>query len=143
MTITASSGQQAATPITYGEKTLVTIAGNQPADVLANAPTGGPSIPVKSQRIAFTINPIGTLAADALVTLCGEINGSSNFPIYYPNTKTVISWTGAEINNSVSGATPGLLATIDGLKVNSIKFVLALGATVASAANGIRTRVLD
>ena len=143
MTITASAGQQAAFPVQVGRMALALVGGSQPANVLSTAPTAGPVIPVTGQRISVSIAPFGTLANDAAVTLLGEINGSSYFPLYYPGTSTVISWTGTQINNAVSGAATGLLATIDGLKVNTIKFLLAIGTTTVSASNGVTTRVMD
>jgi hypothetical protein len=73
----------------------------------------------------------------------GDVNGSSYFPLYYPGTTTVISFTGTQINNAVAGATTGLCATVDGIKVNGIKFILANGSTTVNASNGITVRVMD
>lgn len=145
MPLTASIGQQADTKIAVGNKALALVAGNQPSNVLANAPTAGPIIPISSQRITLSISPIvgAVLSDDAVVTLLGEINGSSFFPLYYPGTKNLIQWTGADIKQALSGAATGLMATIDGLKVNNIKFLLAIGSTAATSANGITTRVMD
>lgn len=143
MPITASSGQQAATPIRVGNKQLALVNGGQPANVLSTAPAAGNIIPINSSRLAISLVPVGSLSDDATVTLLGEINGSSYFPMYYPNTKTLIQWTGAEIKQALSGASAGLLATIEGIKVNSIKFLLAIGSTTVSASNGVNTRVLD
>jgi hypothetical protein len=143
MTITASVGQQAAMQTQIGRMSLALVGGSQPANVLSTAPTAGPVIPVTGQRLTVSVAPFGTLANDASVTLLGEINGSSYFPIFYAGTTTVASWTGTQINNAVAGAATGLLATIDTVKVNSIKFVLSNGTTTVSASNGVTTRVMD
>lgn len=140
--ITASAGQQAATPIQHGTTNLALVSGSQPANVLSNAPTSGPLIPITSQRIAITIAPFGTIADDLIVYLQAEINGSSFFNVIDPRTGNPIQWTGAQIKATLGGAGAGVYQVVE-VKANRIKFGMVVGATTVSASNGVITRVMD
>ena len=142
MPITAATGVQLATPIQYGTNNLALVSGGQPANVLSNAPTTGPIIPITSQRVAITIAPFGTIADDLIVYLQAQINGSSFFNVIDPRTGTPLQWTGAQIKAALGGAGAGVYQLVD-VKANAIKFGMVIGATAASASNGVITRVMD
>jgi len=142
MPITASTSQIAATPIGYGTTNLALVSGSQPANVLSNAPTAGPLIPIVSQRLGVSIAPFGTIADDLIVYLQAEINGSSFFNLLDPRTGNPIQWTGAQIKATLGGAAPGIYQVVD-VKANRIKFGMVIGATTPSASNGVITRVMD
>lgn len=142
MSITASAGQQAATPIQYGTTNLALVSGSQPANVLSNAPTSGPLIPITSQRIAISIAPFGTIADDLIVYLQAEINGSSFFNVIDPRTGNPIQWTGAQIKATLGGAAAGVYQVVE-VKANRVKFGMVVGGTTVSASNGVTTRVMD
>lgn len=139
---TASTGQQAGQPIQQGTTNLALVSGSQPSNVLSNAPTTGPSIPITCQLITVHIAPFGTIADDLIVYLQAEINGSSFFNLMNPATGTPYQWTGAQIKASTGGAGAGVIQTIP-VKANRIKFGMVIGATTASASNGVITRVMD
>lgn len=140
--ITASTGQQAAMPIAYGTTNLATVSGSQPANVLSNAPTAGPVIPITSQRIGITVAPFGTIADDLIVYLQAQINGSTYCNVLDPRTGNPIQWTGAQIKATLGGAGAGIYQLVD-VKANAVKFGMVIGATAASASNGVITRVMD
>lgn len=142
MPITASAGQQAAMPIAYGTTNLALVGGSQPANVLSNAPTSGPGIPITSQRIGITIAPFGTISDDLVVYLQAQINGSSYFNVLDPRTGNPMQWTGAQIKANLGGAGQGVYQLVD-VKANAIKFGMVIGTTTASASNGVITRVMD
>lgn len=142
MPITASSAQLAAQPITYGTTNLALVSGSQPANVLSNAPTAGPIIPITSQRIGITIAPFGTISDDLVVYLQAQINGSSYMNLLDPRTGNPIQWTGAQIKANTAGAAAGIYQLVD-VKANAIKFGMAIGTTTVSASNGVITRVMD
>lgn len=142
MTITASTAQIAAQPVTYGTTNLALVSGGQPPNLLSTAPTSGAAIPINSQRIAVTVQPFGTIADDMVIYLQAQINGSSYFNLTDPRTGNPIQWTGAQIKAGLGGASAGIYAVID-VKANAIKFGMVIGATVASTANGITVRVMD
>lgn len=142
MTITASTAQIAATPICHGTTNLALVSGSQPANVLSNAPTSGPIIPISSQRIGITIAPFGTIADDLVVYLQAQINGSSYMNLLDPRTGNPIQWTGAQIKANTGGASAGIYQLVD-VKANAIKFGMTIGSTVASSSNGVITRVMD
>ena len=142
MSITASAGQQAALSIQSGTTNLALVNGSQPANVLSNAPTAGPIIPITSQRIAITIAPFGTIADDLIVYLQAQINGSSYMNLLDPRTGNPIQWTGAQIKATTGGASAGIYQLVD-VKANAIKFGMVVGATTVSASNGVITRVMD
>lgn len=142
MTINASAGQQAATPVQYGTTNLALVSGSQPANVLSNAPTSGPIIPIISQRIGVHIAPFGTISDDLIVYLQAEINGSSFMNVIDPRTGSPIQWTGAQIKATLGGAAAGIYQLVD-VKCNRIKFGMVIGTTTASSSNGVITRVMD
>lgn len=131
MPITASAGQQAATPITQGTTNLALVSGGQPANVTQAAPTG-PAINITSQLLAITLAPVGTLDDVAVCEPQAQINSSSFFPIFQNGQK--VSFTGAQIK--AGGGLYFLLA----LKANQIRFVLTGQTTVGG---GVNTRVMD
>lgn len=142
MPLAPSAGQQAPMPIVSGTTNLALVSGSQPANVLSNAPTAGPIIPITSQRIAITIAPFGTIADDLIVYLQAQINGSSYMNLLDPRTGNPIQWTGAQIKATTGGASAGIYQLVD-VKANAIKFGMVIGATTASASNGVITRVMD
>jgi hypothetical protein len=142
MPITASTSQIAATPIGYGTTNLALVSGSQPANVLSNAPTAGPIIPIVSQRIGIHIAPFGTIADDLIVYLQAQINGSSYMNLLDPRTGNPMQWTGAQIKATTGGASAGIYQLVD-VKANAIKFGMVIGATTPSASNGVITRVMD
>ncbi len=142
MPFTASAGQQAALAIQQGTTNLALVSGSQPANVLSNAPTAGPIIPITSQRIGITIAPFGTISDDLVVYLQAQINGSSYMNLIDPRTGNPIQWTGAQIKATTGGASAGIYQLVD-VKANAIKFGMVIGTTTASASNGVITRVMD
>jgi len=135
MTITASSAQLAAQPITYGTTNLALVSGSQPANVTGASPTG-PLIPITTQKIAFTIVPTGTLDNASVIELQAEINGTALVPVYVNGTK--VSFTGTQIN---AGSGAGVYSVAE-VKANRIRFVMSTVGTT-SGANGVITRVMD
>lgn len=127
MPITASAGQQAATPVQSGGRTLRTV-----ANVTAASPTGA-VVDVTGDTFAVSLINTGTLDNAASFAIQGQINGSSFFPLFYPGTTTAITFTGTQIN-------AGLLATIN-VKCLQIRGVLTPGTTTGT--NGVIMRVLD
>ena len=142
MPFTASTGQQSGLPVVQGTTNLALVSGSQPANVLSNAPTTGPIIPITAQRIAISIAPFGTIADDLIVYLQAQINGSSYMNLIDPRTGAPMQWTGAQIKATTGGASAGIYQVVD-VKANAIKFGMAIGATAASASNGVITRVMD
>ena len=142
MAFTASAGQQSGLPIVQGTTNLALVSGSQPANVLSSAPTSGPIIPITSQRIGITIAPFGTISDDLVVYLQAQINGSSYMNVIDPRTGNPLQWTGAQIKATTGGASAGIYQVVD-VKANAIKFGMTIGATAASASNGVITRVMD
>lgn len=128
MSITASSGQQAPSPVIAGSRTLLL-----PNPALANGGNVTGTANIASDKFTVQLVPSGTLTNDAVFVLKGQVNGSSFFPLFYPNTTTPISFTGTQIN-------AGVLVTID-CKVLQVQGVLTPGTTTGS--NGVSMRILD
>lgn len=129
MPITASSGQQQALPVQAGSRTL-----QLPNPALQNGGNITGVATINSDKFTIQLVPSGTLAADASFALKAQINGSTYLPLCWPNTKTPIVFTGAEVN-------AGVIASIDA-KVLAIQGVLTPGSTAAGA-NGVSMRVID
>lgn len=142
MPLAPSAGQQAALPIQHGTTNLALVSGSQPANVLSNAPTAGPIIPITSQRIAITLAPFGTIADDLILYLQAQINGSSYMNVIDPRTGNPIQWTGAQIKATLGGASAGVYQVVE-VKANAVKFGMVIGGTTPSASNGVITRVMD
>lgn len=137
-----SQGQLGALPTQQGGNSLALVSGGQPPNVLTNLPTGGSPISIASQLIAITLAPFGSIADDLIVYLQAEINGSSFFNVINPATGNPYQWTGVQIKATLGGAAAGVYQLIP-IKANRIKFGMVIGASAASASNGVITRVMD
>ena len=130
---TVTAPQAFPSPIVNGSDSLYT-----PATITASSPTMTAQN-IYSNLITITLTPYGTLTSDATVTLEGQINGSSFFPITSPSG-TPYTWTGTQINASGAGGVTGLLAVLQ-IKAVQIRFVLTPGSTTGT--NGVIVRILD
>lgn len=126
MPFQASSGQQAATPVASGARSLRT-----PANVTASAPTGAAVDTTNGDRFTVHLINTGTLDNAASLALQAQINGSAFYPVLINGTAK--AWTGTQIN-------AGVIETLD-VKAQQIRFVLTPGTTTGS--NGVTVRVLD
>lgn len=120
--------------VRLGRKVLSLVGGGQPTNVTGGATTG-PAIPIRAERVSYTIIATGTVDDATVITLEAEINGSSFVPVM--RNGAVVEYTGAQIK---ARGNAGIFDTVD-LVANNIRFrITTLGTT--SGANGFITRVM-
>lgn len=126
MSISASSGQQAALPTQIGQRGY----NSSLSDVTASIPTMT-AVTIASDLITLALINTGVLDNAASLALQASLNGVAFYPVLINGTAK--TWTGTQIN-------AGVIETLQ-LKATHIRFVLTPGTT--TGANGVRPRLFD